>query len=255
MKKSISILNKIGSLLLFLLLLLLWELAVWFRQIPEWLLPAPSTVVLVMVDIKALLFKHSLTTMGEALLGFLLAILLAFSVSAMLDNIPVMNKAVSPLLIISQTIPIIVIAPLLIIWFGYGLMPKILVVILVCFFPITINLLRGLTSVDPDQVNLFRSMGAGKLLIFKMVKFPTALPSLFAGLRISASYSIMAAVIGEWLGAKSGLGYFMILSQKSFLTGQVFAAIVLISLLSLALVKLLDWAERLLIPWNRGGDI
>lgn len=156
-----------------------------------------------------------------------------------------------PLLVATQTIPLIVLAILLPIWFGFGLLPKIIIVVTVCFFPIVINLMNGLASVDRDQLNLFRSMGAKPLQTFFMIKLPAAAPAFFSGLRISATYSIMAAVISEWVGARQGLGYFMTIAQKSFRIDQVLAAVTIICILSLLLVKIVDWAEYLLVPWNR----
>jgi ABC-type nitrate/sulfonate/bicarbonate transport system permease component len=187
----------------------------------------------------------------EALLGFSLAIVFAFAVAFLLTSIKWLNQALYPMLIVSQTIPIITLAPLFLIWFGWGILPKIIVVVLVCFFPVVISLIRGLSSVDPDQLNLFRSMGASRTATFKMVKLPSAMPVFFSGLKISASYSIMAAVIGEWLGASQGLGYYMTISQKSFKVDQVLAAVVIISVVSLLMVKIIDLAEWLLVPWNR----
>ena len=189
-------------------------------------------------------------TLLEAISGFVLAIVIAFIMAFLLDTLFWLNQAVYPLLIVSQTIPLIVLAVLFTIWFGFGLLPKILVVILVCFFPMVISLSDGLNNIDPDQINLFRSMGASRLKTFSMVKLPAALPAFFSGIRISATYSIMAAVIAEWLGSNRGLGYYMTLQQKQFAIDRVLAAVVVICLLSLLLVKLIDLLEYLLVPWT-----
>jgi ABC-type nitrate/sulfonate/bicarbonate transport system permease component len=231
-------------------LLIVWEYAVIFGNIKKFILPPPSLIFRTLIDTFPIMTPHIMATLKESAIGFSLGILFSFILAFLLDEIPLVKKAVYPLIIISQTIPIISVAPLFIIWFGYGLLPKVLVVMLVCFFPILVNLLDGLAAVDKDLLNLLKSMGAGKTKIFRFVKLPSALPYFFAGLKISASYSIMGAVIGEWLGSKEGLGYFMILSQRSFLTERVFAAIIIITLLSLGVFKIVSLLERLLLPWK-----
>ncbi|HWI54318.1 MAG TPA: ABC transporter permease, partial [Desulfobacteria bacterium] len=159
-----------------------------------------------------------------------------------------------PLLVISQTIPIIAVAPLFIIWLGYGMAPKVVVVSLVCFFPITINLADGLRMVDRDMIKLMHSMGATEFQVFRLVKLPAALPFFFSGLRIAGTYSIMGAVIGEWLGADKGLGILMTRSSQSFLTDRVFATIMVIVILSLAIYFLVEGIARVLIPWHYQGE-
>ncbi len=234
-----------------LLLLIIWEAAVQVNNMPPWLLPAPSRVIKTMMEVWPMLLYHTTATLLETGYGFLLAISLALLIGLALDNVPLLKQAVNPVLIISQTVPLIVLAVLLPLWFGWGILPKVLIVMLVCFFPITINLMKGLDSVDPDQLSLFRSMGAGRWETFKIVKFPAAMPSFFAGVKISATYSIMAAVISEWVGAQRGLGYFMTIQQKSFAIDKVLSAVIVICLLSLLLVKLVDVIEYVLVPWNR----
>ncbi len=254
MKRSVNIVSKIIPYANGLLLLVLWEVLVRVNSLPAYILPGPLQILKTLGETLPLLVKHTTSTVEEALLGFGLAIATAFLVAFILNQFYWLNQAVYPLLIVSQTVPIITLAPLFLIWFGWGILPKILVVILVCFFPIVISLLNGLNSVDPDLINLFRSMGAGKMAVFKMVKLPAAMPVFFSGLKISASYSIMAAVIGEWLGAQQGLGYFMTIAQKSFRVDRVLAAVIIIAGLSLLLVKLIELAEWLFIPWNRRKD-
>jgi len=243
--------EKITPWFSIIILLSLWELGVRLYNIKPWILPGPVQVFYAIVNSLDILMVHTITTFYEASLGLIISIILALIVAFILNHVEWLNYAVYPLLIISQTIPLIVLAVLFIIWFGWGLLPKVLIVILVCFFPITINLINGLRSVDPDQINLFNSMNASLWDTFKMVKFPHALPSFFTGLKIAATYSIMAAVIGEWLGAKQGLGYFMTIKQKSFAIDEVLAAVVIICVISLGLVKLIELIEYVVIPWNR----
>lgn len=255
MKKSPPIAAKLLPLSSMFLFLLLWEGGVRYANTPVWLLPAPSQVLTSLFAIRDLLLVHTATTLLEASLGLLLALVTAVIIAVLMDRFYWLKQALYPLIIISQTIPLIVLTVLFIIWFGFGLLPKILVVILVCFFPILISLMNGLEAVDDDQIQLFRSMGASRGAMIKMVKFPAAMPAFFAGLRIAATYSIMGAIIGEWMGAEKGLGYFMTMAQKGYQTDQVLAAVVVICLLSLLLVKIIDLAEYFLIPWNRYKNV
>lgn len=251
MKKSASIAPRIIPYTAVILLLLVWEAGVRLYHLPSYILPGPVQIAATLAAALPLLLTHAAATVGEALLGFALAVATAFITAFLLNYFPILNRAVEPLLIISQTIPIITLAPLFLIWFGWGMLPKIIVVVLVCFFPIVISFLKGLHSVDPDLISLFRSMNASRMAVFKMVEMPLALPSFFSGLKISASYSIMAAVIGEWLGAQQGLGYFMTIAQKSFRVDRVLAAVLIISIASLLMVKAVDLAEYWLMPWKR----
>lgn len=246
---------RIAPWLAFTLLLAIWEIGVRLWSVPAWILPAPSRVVQVTLTSISLLMANTLVTLGEAALGFVLSVLLALLLAFAFNMLPWLRQALYPLMIVSQTIPLITLAVLFTIWFGWGLLPKVLVVVLVCFFPIAISLIRGIDGVDTAMIDLFRSMGANKLKIWTMVQFPLATPSFFAGLRISATYSIMAAVIGEWMGAQHGLGYYMTLQQKNFAVDQVLAAVVVICLSSLLLVKAVDLAEYLLVPWKRHHNI
>lgn len=249
-KKQQNTMDKYIPLSFILLVIAIWEICVNFLEVPKWILPAPSLVVSTLFSIFATIYDHILATLLEALLGFTTAILISFIIAFIMDSIPLIRKSLYPILIVSQTIPIISVAPLFIIWFGYGLLPKIIVVQLVCFFPIVISLLGGLASVDEDQINLLKSMGASKVELFKMVKLPASMPSFFSGLKISASYSIMGAIIGEWLGAEKGIGVFMTLAQKSFQTEKVFAAILVITLLSLGVFKIVELAQKIILPWK-----
>lgn len=254
MKKSTSIANSMIPYTAALLLLVVWEMGVKLGNIPVYILPSPIEIVKTLAATFPLLVRHTASTLEEAIVGFALSILIAFVTAFALNHCKPLYQAVHPLLIISQTIPIITLAPLFLIWFGWGMLPKIMVVILVCFFPIVISFLKALDGVDPDLINLFRSMGASRIAFFKMVELPAALPGFFSGLKISASYSVMAAVIGEWLGAQEGLGYFMTIAQKSFRVDRVLAAVVLISVISLLLVKTVDLAEWILTPWSHSAE-
>ncbi|MGE5544804.1 MAG: ABC transporter permease [Bacillota bacterium] len=254
MKRSASTANLLVPMAFIALVLVIWEWLVRWREVPEYILPGPWQITRTLADISLLMAGHARATMMESLGGFALAIFLALVIAFVMNEVPLVRQALYPIIITSQTVPIVSVAPLFIIWFGYGVLPKIIVVVLVCFFPVVISLLNGLASVDPDYLQLFRSMQAGRWDTFRMVTFPLALPSFFAGLKISAAYSVMGAVIGEWLGAKEGLGYYMTLAQHSFQVDRVFAAIVVVTLFSMTLFTAVGIVERLVIPWMHQGD-
>jgi ABC-type nitrate/sulfonate/bicarbonate transport system permease component len=236
------------------LLLTGWEIVCRAGHIPAWFVPRPSEVVVALGHHFRILLAHSGQTLLETAWGFLFALIAGVGIALLLDIVPVLRKAVYPLLIISQTVPIISVAPLIIMWFGYGIASKVFIVALVCFFPITTSLLDGFRTTDENHMKLLRSMGAGSWRVLAWVRFPSALPSLFSGLRIAATYSIMSAVIGEWLGGAQGLGIYMTRSAKSFMIANVFAAIFIITVLSLALYGLIEGAARLCIPWYYHRD-
>ena len=243
MRKHLSTVSAV------ILILIMWEMVVHAFVIPKYILPAPTQVVRALFADYALLFGHSIQTGIEAITGFLLAVLAGLALAVIMGLVPFVKRTFYPLLVISQTVPIMAVAPILIIWFGYGTMPKVIVVALVCFFPITVSLVEGLASVDQDMVKLLLAMGAKPWQIFKIVQFPGALPAFFAGLKISVTYSVMGAVIGEWLGASMGLGVYLTRSMHSFLIEKVFAAIVVIVVLSLLLFRLVSLCGRIMMPW------
>lgn len=237
------------SLMFFILLLIIWEWAVRYFEIKEYILPSPSAVGSSLINKRVLLWDHGLQTIYEAVLGFLLAIGAGLFLSVAMGLSPGVKRTIYPLMVVSQTIPIVALAPLFIIWFGYVMMPKVVTVILICFFPITLSLVEGLSTVDDDMVKLLTAMGASPWQVFRKVKFPGAMPSFFAGLKISATYSVMGAIIGEWLGASKGLGIYMTRSMKSFLTDQLFAAIAVVSILSLLFFAVVEITGRMVMPW------
>jgi len=233
----------------FLILISVWQFTVTELNIPPWLLPSPLKVGEALWNTRNLLWGHAKLTILETTSGFLLAIVLGILVSTLMTLFPYLKRIFYPFLILSQTVPLIAVAPLLLLWLGYGLLPKVIIVILVCFFPVAISLLQGLELSDRDLLNLLRSMGASDWQIFYRVRWPHAMPSLFAGLRIAATYSVMAAVIGEWLGASQGLGVYLTRSSNSFLTDRVFAAIIAITALSFLYYALIIALTKLLLPW------
>lgn len=219
--------------------------------IRDFVLPAPSSIMESLVRDHALLTPHIFATVRIALLGFLLSIGIGVLLSLWMDEIEMLYRAFYPLIVISQTIPTMVITPVIVLMFGYGLFPRLLVTVLVCFFPICISLLQGLKSVDRDLIRLMRSMGAGKRQILWHVKLPSSLPEFFAGLRISATYAVMAAVLAEWSGGGSGLGVFMMSTKRSYSYDRMFASIFWIVAISLILYFAVVGLEKVSMPWRR----
>ena len=239
---------------LLLTLLLAWEAIVLWRKVPDWILPAPSEIWLVSWQNALLLGPHIRQTLLEMILGLALSLVTGIALAAALDLSPWLRRALYPLLVISQTIPILALAPLLIIWFGFGIMPKVLIVALVCFFPIAVNTADGLSAAEPELLALLRAMGANRRQIWIKVRLPASLPYFFSGLRIAATYSVIGAVIGEWVGASQGLGIYMLRSANAFKTPQVFSTIAISSLISLVLFGLVFLAERMLLPWYHSAQ-
>ena len=230
-----------------------WELYARFSGVSPFVLPAPSDVLESLWTFRDQAIRHAVPTILETLAGFTISIAVAVGAAVAMDRLPLVRRAVAPLMIGSQTIPIVAIAPLLVVWFGFGLAPKILVVVLVTFFPITVALLDGFASTPAEATDLMRSFGASSGQTFRKLRWPTGLPALFTGLRISATYAVIAAVIAEYVGATEGLGIWMVLSQRTFRTDLVFAAILLTAVLSIALFALVVAVERAVIPWYRAS--
>jgi len=232
------------------LVLLTWQFSVSFFHIEQWILPSPIQIIDSFWQSRSLIFFHLVPTIFEASIGLIGAIFISIFIAILMERSQVMKKIIYPFLIISQTIPFIILAPLLTLWFGFGLLPKIIIIALVCFFPITINLFDGFQGVDPSILRLLNSMGANQKQIFRLVKWPVSLPAFFSGLRIAAAYSILGAVVSEWMGADRGLGILLIRSTKSYLTDRVFAVIGIITILSIASVLIVEIIARLSIPWH-----
>ena len=219
--------------------------------VPGYMLPSPIQVVKAFISEFPLLMENSRVTLLEAAAGLFCGVAFWFGMAVLMDRYDKLYKAFYPLIVITQTVPTVAIAPLLVLWFGYEMMPKVILIVIVTFFPITIGLLEGFRSADKDMMNLLRSMGAGRLQIFRYIKMPGAMSRFFASLRISASYSVVGAVISEWLGGFSGLGVYMTRVKKAFAFDKMFAVIFLISIISLILMKLVDILQKKSMPWER----
>ncbi|MCY6958007.1 ABC transporter permease [Clostridium brassicae] len=251
MKRHISIKNKLIPIIFQVIIIGIWQFVVDKGIVESYILPSPKEVIVTLFKILPNIKQHIYVTLKEAMFGFGISIILALILAVLMDNIKVIRNSIYPILVISQTIPTVVLAPLFGMWFGFGMLPKVIIVVLVCFFPIVISLMDGLNSVDKDMVNLLRSMGASKFQIFKIVKFPSSMVNFFSGLRIAATYSIMGAVVGEWVGANEGLGFYMMRVKHSFAMDKVFAVVLIIILLSMFLFGILFLIQYMLTPWNR----
>ncbi len=236
-------------------LVLLWEIVVRWLAVPDWLLPPPSQVLTTLFTSVPVLQGHVTTTLAEALTGLTVGFGVGVSLALLLDASPLLRRTLYPLLVASQTIPIVAIAPLLVIGLGFGLLPKIIVVALITFFPLVVSTADGLQSADRDMVRLVRAMGAGYWRALWLVRAPAALPSLLSGLKIAVTYSVIGAVIAEWIGASSGLGVYISRSLRAFRTDQVFVGALVASLITIALFLLVLGVERWLTRWRRSDEL
>ena len=233
-------------------LLVIWQLATDLKLVEGYMLPSPVSVVKAFIAEFPLLMENTAGTLGEAFLGLLFGVALGFVMAVLMDRFERVYQAFYPLMVLTQTIPAVAIAPLLVLWFGYEMAPKVILIVITTFFPIAVGLLDGFRSADRDAVNLLRSMGAGRFQIFCYIKFPGALGRFFSGLRISASYAVVGAVISEWLGGFSGLGVYMTRVKKAYSFDKMFAVIFLISAISLVLMWGVDLLQKKCMPWERG---
>ena len=226
-----------------------WFFVAKVSGMSSFILPTPVDVIRAGVETRALLLDAIGITLLATGIGLSLALVAGVGIAALIDFWPLAHRALYPILVVSQTIQILAIAPILIIWFGFGVMPTILIVVLFCFFPLAISTADGLTSSDPELIALLRAMGANRRQIWRMVRMPSALPSFFSGLRLAVTYSVVAATIGEWVGGSPGLGLYMLKSKNALATDQVFVAMFITSLLSVGLFMLVYGIERVALPW------
>lgn len=230
---------------------LLWLLVSEKGIIENYMLPSPVEVAKAFYAELPILSKHTLITLQEAIYGLGIGIALAFVIALLMDAFSFIRTALYPILVISQTIPTIAIAPLLVLWMGFDMAPKITLVVLTTFFPIAVSLLDGFQSADRDEINLLRSMGATGLQIFRHIKLPSATEQFFSGLKVSASYAIVGAVISEWLGGFEGLGVYMTRVKQAYAFDKMFAVIILISILSLLLMAFVALLKKAAMPYMK----
>lgn len=229
---------------------LLWELGVRAFDVPEFVLPAPSGILAEFWLQRSQLMQASLVTLWAVLAGFGLAVVVSVPLAFLIVFSRHFEKAVYPLLVFSQTIPKIAIIPVFVVWFGFGVLPRVLVAFLICFFPIVIDSVVGLRSVQPEAIDLIKSMGGSKFEVFRRVRVPNALPYFFAGLKVAMTLAVVGAIVGEFVGSTSGLGFIIVQASGFLNTRLMFAAILAISLIGVALFYVIDLLERLLVPWH-----
>lgn len=218
--------------------------------VPNFMLPSPIEVIQALIKDFAVLVDHTRVTLIEAVIGLVIGVSIGFGAAVLMDAWEPAYKAFYPIIVITQTIPTVAIAPLLVLWFGYELTPKVVLVVITTFFPIAVGVLDGFRACDRDAINLLRAMGATRGQIFRHIKIPGALPQFFSGLKISVTYAIVGAVLAEWMGGFNGLGVYMTRVKKSFAYDKMFAVILLISLVSLILIWLVGFLQKKLMPWE-----
>lgn len=240
--------NLIPALFL-LSLLTVWEGAVRILKIPLYVLPSPVQVIQTLFSELDTLTGHAGVTVAEAVCGMVISLILALILGILMDCFPVIRQGLYPLLVVTQTVPMIVMAPILIIYLGFGMTPKILTVVLMCFFPIAVSFSDGLSQVEEDYVHLVRSYGAGRWMAYRLVKIPAAIPSLLSGLKVAATYSVSGAVVGEWIGSQSGLGYYLLRVKNGYMLDKVFACVLVIIILSLCMNGIIRLWQRAALPY------
>ncbi len=233
--------------------LVVWQWFVVATGVRPQVLPSPLRVVVQGWAAREQIWTHTLATLQVTAVGFAVSLMLGWGLAVAVDFSPWLRRALTPVLVASQTLPIIAIAPLLIIWFGFGLLPKVVVIALVTFFPIAVGLIEGFASTPRAATNLLRSMGASRWQRFRLVRLPQALPSFFTALRIGITYAVTGAIFAEYVGATTGLGIYMSLQKNSFRTDLVLAAVAVTAVLSVTLFALTYLVERLVVPWHRRG--
>jgi NitT/TauT family transport system permease protein len=242
-------LSVVGSTVTLIGLVALWEVLVRHFNVPGWLLPAPSAIAQSMVEWRAELVTHTMVTLYETLVGFAFAIAVSVPLAVAVVYSQFLQNTIYPLLLALQSTPKVAIAPLLALWIGFGAAPKIIVVFLVCFFPIIVATASGLTAVPPQLIDLIRSLSATQMQTFIKIRFPTAMPHIFVGLKIAITFAVIGAVIGEFVGSENGLGYLILVSTSQSRTPLAFGALVLLTIMSIGLYYAVALVERIVVPW------
>ena len=231
-------------------LLVLWEVGARTLGVPEFILPPPSKIAVSFNAYWLIIFNHGVVTTWEIVLGFALSIVVGVPLALAIFLWPPFARSVYPILVSSQAIPKAAVAPLFVVWFGFGLLPKVLIAFLIAFFPIVINTVVGLASIEPEKIQLARSMGFGPAQTFYKIRLPNALPAIFGGLKIAITLAVVGAIVGEFVGGDAGLGYLLMQANGSMDTPLLFAGLVGLTIIGVALFLLVELAERLAIPWH-----
>lgn len=250
MKKLQSIMNKYCSVIAIVIAIFIWGIITYFDLVPRFMLPSPLDVMKAFLEDFSLIFKHLCVTMIEAIVGLLISIILSFILAIFMDRYKIVDKTLYPLIVLSQTFPTIAIAPIIVLWFGFGMMPKILLIVSTCFFPMTVSILTGFKNVNIDMIRLMETMNSTYIKTLLLVKIPLCMKSFFAGLKISATYSIVGAVVAEWIGGENGIGVYMTRVKKAYAFDKMFASIIIISICSILLVQVVKIIERKVIYWE-----
>lgn len=236
-------------LTLLALAVVLWQAYTAVLHVPDYLLPGPVAIWQATIDQRDLLWQNTPPTVEVALGGYFLALVIGLALAVAIRYSRLLELTLYPIVIASQTIPIIALAPILVVLLGFTVLPKLIIVCLICFFPVTVNAVDGFRSVDPDLVNLMRTLGAGRWRLFSTVEWPTALPLIFSGARVAVTYCVIGAIFGEWVGSSQGLGYLLIQSRDQYETAVMFSAVGILSLLGIVLFLAVSLLERLFLPW------
>jgi NitT/TauT family transport system permease protein len=247
---SSSLINRVATPLIYLFLLAAWELLANTLKVPTWILPAPSTIFAAAIKWAPELAHNSWVTLRETVVGFLLAIVLSLPLAILIGLNPLARKLLYPMLLGLQSVPKVAVAPLVILWFGLSEWPKIIVVVLVCFFPILVNMVAGLAAVPKTMLDLMRSLGASPHTVFRRLRVPVALPHFFTGCKVAVTFAVIGAVISEFVAAQDGLGYLILISTAQSQTPLAFAAIALLTVLSIALFHGVEFIERRVVDWT-----
>lgn len=247
--------NRYAAAVLFaLLVLVIWQAVAFLTSVQDWLLPAPTEIVEALRDDFGLISRHAWVTTQETLIGFAAAVAIGFVIALAIVYSPPVDRALYPYVIASQAIPMIAIAPILVVWFGYGLFPKLVMIVLIAFFPVAINTVDGLRRVDPEMLTLMHTMRASPWQVFRFVRLPSALPLFFTGAKMAAAVAVIAAVIAEWAGADAGLGYLITRSSAQFLTARVFASVAVLCVMGIVLFYAVSRVERWATPWAHRAE-
>ncbi|UAC49860.1 ABC transporter permease [Bacillus aquiflavi] len=237
--------------LFFITTIFIWELAVQLEKVPSFIIPAPSAILLMIIEHKQSLFGEHLTaTLKEVALGFMIALIGGSSLAVAMFFSKSIEKMLYPVVLISQTIPIIALSPVFVLWFGYTIWSKVAVTVLITFFPIVVSTYDGLKNSDPEYTELLKSMGASRWQLFTKIQIPMALPSFFSGLKLAIVFSVVGATIGEWLGASEGLGYYSRRMSGNLNAEGVFAAVTILSFLGMSFFLLVTILERRILKWK-----
>lgn len=229
----------------------LWQAGVRLLDIPPYILPAPTEVAVELVASYELLWDGALVTGSEILLGFLLAAVISVPLALLIASVRVVEQALYPLIVVLQTIPKIAVAPLFIVWFGFGQTPKVLLTFLLCFFPILVDSMSGFKSLDPRQLYITKSMGASGFQTFRYVRLPAALPFVFSGFKVAVVLAVTGAIVAEFVGSQAGLGYLLLRASSNLDTALIFAVVVVLSVMGLLFAYVVEFIEWLVMPWQR----